>query len=107
MIWTGLTPKPRSEQPMTFRTHFTTAAFAALVLMSAPGAASAAQCGTSAAGFETWKQEFAAEAKSKGIGAAGVAALMQTNYAHATIAADRGMKSFKLSPDQFMAKRRR
>jgi membrane-bound lytic murein transglycosylase B len=91
---------------MTVRTHLTIATWIAFAaLMSAPGAARAAQCGTSAAGFDAWKQEFAAEAKSKGIGAAGVAALMQTNYAHATIAADRGMKSFKLSLDQFMAKR--
>src|SRR5206468_4842067 len=52
-----------------------------------------------------WKQQFAAEAKGKGVGAAGIAALMETSYATATISADRGMKSFKLSLDQFLAKR--
>ncbi len=34
-----------------------------------------------------------------------IAALMQTNYASATIAADRGQRSFALSLDAFMAKR--
>jgi membrane-bound lytic murein transglycosylase B len=67
--------------------------------------ADAAQCGRAAAGFEAWKPEFAAEAKGQGIGANAIAALMQTNYASATIAADRGQKSFRLSLSQFLAKR--
>ena len=91
---------------MMNRTYFTTAAFAALAaFLSMTGAASAAQCGNSAGGYDAWKQQFAAEARGKGVSAAGTAALMETNYAHATIAADRGMKSFKLSLDQFLAKR--
>src|SRR6478752_3429056 len=67
-------------------------------------AASAAQCGTSAAGFEYWKQQFAEEARGR-IGGAAIAALMSTQYAPATISADRGQRSFKLSLDQFLAKR--
>src|SRR6266403_1184600 len=67
--------------------------------------ADAAQCGSTAAGFDGWKREFAGEAKAKGIGASTVAALMATNYASATIAADRGQRSFGLSLDQFLAKR--
>lgn len=67
--------------------------------------AEAAQCGSSAAGFETWKREFADEARTKGVSATAVAALMQANYATATIAADRGQRSFGLSLDQFLAKR--
>jgi len=74
-------------------------------LACSPIQASAAQCGNSSAGFEAWKQQFAGEARAHGIGAAGVAALMQTQYNSATIAADRGMKSFRLSLDQFLAKR--
>ena len=70
-----------------------------------PLPALAAQCGNTAAGFEAWKREFAGEARAKGVGASGIAALMGTSYATATIAADRGMKSFKLSLDQFLAKR--
>jgi len=79
------------------------AAFAALALLGT--AAEAAQCGSTAAGFETWKREFAAEASAKGVGASAVAALMQTSYAGATIAADRSQRSFGLSLDQFLAKR--
>jgi len=67
--------------------------------------ADAAQCGSSPAGFETWKREFAEEARAKGIGASATAALLQTNYASATIAADRSQRSFGLSLDQFLAKR--
>jgi membrane-bound lytic murein transglycosylase B len=67
--------------------------------------ADAAQCGSSPAGFETWKREFAEEARAKGISAATTAALMQAHYASATIAADRSQRSFGLSLDQFLAKR--
>jgi membrane-bound lytic murein transglycosylase B len=67
--------------------------------------ADAAQCGSTAAGFGAWKQEFAGEARAKGISASTVSALMATNYASATIAADRGQRSFGLSLDQFLAKR--
>jgi membrane-bound lytic murein transglycosylase B len=80
-------------------------AFLALACVASPLPALAAQCGNSAAGFEGWKQAFAPEARAKGVGASGVAALMGTSYATATIAADRGMKSFKLSLDQFLVKR--
>jgi membrane-bound lytic murein transglycosylase B len=67
--------------------------------------AHAASCGSSAAGFGAWKSEFAGEARAKGISASAVSALMATNYASATIAADRGQRSFGLSLDQFLAKR--
>jgi membrane-bound lytic murein transglycosylase B len=67
--------------------------------------AHAAQCGSTSAGFEAWKQEFAGEARAKGIGTSTVSALMATNYAQATINADRGQRSFNLSLDQFLAKR--
>ena len=65
----------------------------------------AAQCGSSPAGFETWKRQFSEEARAKGIGGTALGALMQTNYASATIAADRGQRSFSLSLDAFLAKR--
>jgi membrane-bound lytic murein transglycosylase B len=67
--------------------------------------ARAAQCGSTAAGFEAWKQQFADEAGGKGVSAAAVTALLGTTYASATIAADRGQRSFRLSLDQFLAKR--
>jgi membrane-bound lytic murein transglycosylase B len=67
--------------------------------------AHAAQCGSSSAGFAAWKQEFAREAQAKGISAGTIQALMATNYAQATINADRGQRSFNLSLDAFLAKR--
>src|SRR4051794_11086587 len=80
--------------------------FAALALLACLGAnAEAAQCGSTAAGFEAWKGQFASEARGQGVSAATVAALMTTNYATATIAADRGQRSFRLSLDEFLAKR--
>ncbi|MEK4033984.1 lytic transglycosylase domain-containing protein [Methylocystis sp. IM3] len=66
--------------------------------------AGAAQCGNGPGGFENWKQNFAEEAQER-VGQAGIAALMNTHYNAATISADRGQKSFRLSLDQFMAKR--
>ncbi|TFV76479.1 lytic murein transglycosylase [Bradyrhizobium frederickii] len=82
------------------------AVFGAMALFGclAP-AAEAATCGNGPGGFEAWKREFSAEAQGKGIGQTALAALMQTNYASATIAADRGQRSFSLTLDQFLAKR--
>jgi membrane-bound lytic murein transglycosylase B len=79
------------------------AALAALTQMS--GAAGAAQCGNTSAGFEAWKQEFSQEARGKGIGASAISALLGTHYATATINADRGQKSFHLSLPDFLRKR--
>lgn len=78
---------------------------AAAALGAATFGAEAAQCGNSAAGFETWKQQFASEARARGAGPQAIDALMQTRYATATIRADRGQKSFRLTLDQFLAKR--
>lgn len=89
----------------------TTRFFRSLLLASATltagfaGAAQAAQCGNTGAGFEAWKQQFAEEARAHGVGPAGLEALADTHYNGPTIAADRGQHSFKLSLDQFMAKR--
>jgi membrane-bound lytic murein transglycosylase B len=81
----------------------TVAAFMALLGMA--GEAHAAKCGNTGTGYEAWKTEFAKEARAKGISAATIAALMATNYATATISADRGQRSFRLSLDEFLAKR--
>jgi membrane-bound lytic murein transglycosylase B len=87
-------------------TRITTAAFIALAMLACFGAqANAATCGSSAGGFETWKQEFAGEARAKGVGGASLAALAQAHYASATIAADRSQHSFGLSLEAFLAKR--
>ena len=91
---------------MTRSKGLTTATFLALAILAfLSSQADAAQCGSTAAGFDAWKREFAGEARAKGISASTVSALMATNYASATIAADRGQRSFGLSLDQFLAKR--
>ncbi len=91
---------------MTKGRQIATVTFMALTMLAWTGTtASAARCGSTSAGFDAWKRDFAEEARAKGISAAGVAALMQTNYATATINADRGQRSFGLSLDQFLAKR--
>lgn len=85
---------------------FRTLAGAALVAaLGMVNTASAAQCGSTAAGFEAWKQQFADEARGRGVSTTAVAALMETTYATTTIAADRAQRSFRLSLDQFLAKR--
>jgi lytic murein transglycosylase len=88
------------------KTRLTTgAATVAILLGLAATPALAAKCGKTGGGYETWKPAMAAEAKAAGIGAQGIAALMDTSYANATIRADRGQHSFKLSLDAFMQKR--
>ena len=91
---------------MTKGGRFYMATFVALIgFIGVAGKGSAAQCGSTAAGFEAWKHQFAAEAKGRGVSATALAALGATSYATATIAADRGQRSFSLSLDQFLAKR--
>jgi membrane-bound lytic murein transglycosylase B len=91
---------------MTKGWKLTTVTFTTLAILACiTPQAQAAQCGSGPGGFESWKQQFAEQARAKGIGAAGISALMGTNYASATIAADRGQRSFGLSLDQFLAKR--
>ena len=75
------------------------------VILLGTGVAEAAKCGSTGANFETWKQSFSAEAKKNGVKPRALAALMDTNYSTATIRADRGQHSFKLSLAAFMAKR--
>lgn len=61
----------------------------------------AVKCGNTGSGYETWKKQFAAEAKTNGINNRAIKALMGTRYATKTIHADRNQKSFKLSYAKF------
>jgi membrane-bound lytic murein transglycosylase B len=81
------------------------AALAVTALLAFAPAASAATCGNNAAGYPAWKEAMAKEAAAAGIGQRGLSALAQTTYATRTISADRNQKSFKLSLNDFMAKR--
>src|ERR1700730_1890376 len=89
------------------KSQFKTVTVAALValVVGMASEAGAAQCGRPAAGFEAWKKQFADEARARGVSASAVAALLATNYATGTIAADRGQRSFHLSLDLVLAKR--
>jgi membrane-bound lytic murein transglycosylase B len=89
---------------MTKGGQFKTIIIGLVALMGMASKAGAAQCGSTAAGFEAWKRQFAEEARGR-VGASAVAALMGANYSAATIAADRGQRSFHLSLGQFLAKR--
>lgn len=86
--------------------RFKTIALVAAALSFGTGLAEAAQCGNTAAGFDDWVQSFKQQAVQSGISQRVVEQAMSTvSYNRPTISADRGQKSFKLSFDQFMAKR--
>ena len=80
-------------------------AVTAMLTATAIGGAHAAKCGNNSKGFEAWKQEFAKEAAANGVKSRGLKALAGTRYSTKTIHADRNQKSFKLTFEQFMAKR--
>lgn len=83
------------------------AGFTAMVATAIlPSMASAAQCSNTSAGFDAWVENFKGEAAGRGISPAVLnKAFANVTYNKATIRADRGQKSFKLSLDQFMQKR--
>jgi membrane-bound lytic murein transglycosylase B len=91
---------------MTKGGQLKTVAVAVLVaLVRMTSEAGAAQCGSTADGFEAWKKHFADEARARGVSASTVAALTAASYSTATIAADRNQGSMHLSLDQFLARR--
>ncbi|MGI9515314.1 MAG: lytic murein transglycosylase, partial [Anderseniella sp.] len=74
----------------------------AITVVSWTAPAMAAKCGNTGAGFERWKQQFAAEAKARGINNRAISALNKARYAKKTIRADRNQKSFRYSLKKFM-----
>lgn len=84
--------------------RMTLAAAAVAAFAGLAGTAQAAQCGNTAAGFEAWKQQFAAEARGRA-SPQSLQALMSTSYSTPTISVDRGQHSFKLGLSEFMARR--
>ncbi len=73
-----------------------------VVLSVFASSAFSASCSDTGGKYEAWKPEIAAEAQAAGVGEKGIAALMNSSYSKATIAADRNQKSFKYSLDKFM-----
>ncbi|KAB0676106.1 lytic murein transglycosylase [Aureimonas leprariae] len=68
--------------------------------------AAAASCGNNAGGFPAWLEDFKSEAASQGISRGTIqSALGNVAYDTKVVSLDRNQKSFKLSLDQFMARR--
>lgn len=82
--------------------HFKRLATGLALSIGLAQSAHAATCGNTGTGFETWKVEFANEARKAGVKQRGLQALSQAQYAKRTIAADRNQKSFKYSLNKFM-----
>ena len=78
----------------------------ALFLSFVSTGANAAQCGNSEAGFDSWLQAFKGKAASQGISAGTIAkGFNGVGYDRSVIRLDRSQKSFKLSFNQFYARR--
>ncbi len=70
------------------------------------GSALAAPCGNTAGGFPAWLEDFKAEAAGRGVSSRTLqSALGNVSYDSKVVSLDRNQKSFKLSLDQFMARR--
>ncbi|AUQ66852.1 lytic transglycosylase domain-containing protein [Phaeobacter inhibens] len=92
----------RAEPRRRLARHLSALTLAGAVFCSLPHTVIAAPCGNTSAGFDSWKRDFAAEAKRAGVRQAGLNALANTTYARRTIAADRNQKSFRYSLEKFM-----
>ena len=85
--------------------HFGLALWLALGALN-PNPASALQCGNGGEGFDAWLQTFKGLAAKQGIGQAAInASLAGVSYDPTVIRLDRSQRSFKLSFDQFYARR--
>jgi lytic murein transglycosylase len=85
---------------------FKAAAVAGLLFAGLVSTAEAAQCGNGPAGFPKWLQRFRLEAAAQGIKSGTVlSALSNVSYDPTVIRLDRSQHSFKLSFEQFYARR--
>jgi len=81
------------------------ALFAALLVAGA-AAAKAADCGETGAGFDAWLQRFKAKAAAQGVSPAVISsALAGVTYDPTVVRLDRSQRSFKLSFEEFYARR--
>ncbi|MDX2287638.1 MAG: lytic murein transglycosylase [Hyphomicrobiaceae bacterium] len=86
--------------------HLASASVAAAICLLSAASATAAPCGKTGAGFAGWLDDIRAEARAKGISASALArALDGVTYDPAVIGRDRSQKSFKLSFEEFYARR--
>jgi lytic murein transglycosylase len=78
----------------------------ATTIVTGATSAWAASCSNTSAGFDAWKTEIRGDAINAGISERTAdKVLASVAYSRATIRADRGQKSFKLTLDDFMRKR--
>ena len=81
-------------------------ALAILAVALAPATAAAEGCGNGAGGFDQWLSAYKARAVGQGVSGRTVAsALSNISYDRKVIGLDRGQRSFKLSFEQFYARR--
>ena len=94
---------PKTDAPTRVRLN----AICLIVLLLAGSAGeAAAQCGNGPGGFQPWLQRFRLTAAAQGIGSGTVlSALSDVTYDPAVIRLDRSQRSFKLSFQQFYARR--
>ncbi len=82
------------------------AAAMALYVLAAPSAALAQACGNTGAGFDAWLTGFKSRAAAAGVPASAIGSgLAGLSYDPTVISLDRGQRSFKLSFEQFYARR--
>jgi lytic murein transglycosylase len=91
--------------PQPLKTKLRIALFAGAAL-AATATAALAQCGSGPAGFDAWLQRFRHQAAAQGIKSGTVlSALSSVSYDPTVVRLDRSQRSFKLSFDQFYARR--
>ena len=92
-----------------FRVSFKAATSKGLIIAACLGLLpniAAAECGRDGSGFASWLQQFKAKAAAQGISASTLSsALDGVSYDRKVIGLDRGQRSFKLSFEQFYARR--
>jgi len=77
-----------------------------LLAITLPATAFAQECGNSGGGFDAWLSRFKAKAAAQGISQSAIAsALSSVTYDPTVVRLDRSQKSFKLSFEQFYARR--
>lgn len=88
------------------RNKLRAAAAAAVLLAALPTAAFAQDCGNGGAGFDSWLSRFKAKAAAQGIPSSAISvALDGVSYDPVVISRDRSQRSFKLSFEEFYARR--
>ena len=79
---------------------------AAALVLAWPPTAAFADCGNDGAGFSGWLERFKAKAQAAGISRSAVdSALADVTYDRTVVRLDRSQKSFKLSFEEFYARR--